>query len=164
MITWSYLINALREVLWQWVSKILLKSIIALCETLPLLAQKFWPKSMPFHWVLPSRCHQMSFNLTWWHLMTCHDISWCGQSNSERQHTRTAVNASAPGHCEGDNSEHSGWERNWQKDVRAQSHRELWGLASLEPRTPSKDFLMVFTDLRGHRFWIKIGKNKMFTG
>ncbi len=29
------------------------------------------------------KCHEMSFNLTWWHLMTCHDMSWCGQSDSE---------------------------------------------------------------------------------
>ncbi len=29
------------------------------------------------------KCHAMSFNLTW-HLMTCHDMPWCGQSNSER--------------------------------------------------------------------------------
>ncbi len=33
-------------------------------------------------------------------------------------------------------SEHSGLMRNWQKGARAQSWWGLWGLASLEPRTP----------------------------
>ncbi len=27
------------------------------------------------------KCHEMSFNLTWWHLITCHDMS---QSDPER--------------------------------------------------------------------------------
>ena len=39
-------------------------------------------------------CHKMSFNLTWWHLMTCHDISWCGQSDSERNSQDSFVNLS----------------------------------------------------------------------
>ena len=32
------------------------------------------------------KCQEMSFNLTWWHLITWHDMSWCGQSDSEREY------------------------------------------------------------------------------
>ncbi len=31
------------------------------------------------------KCHEISFNLTWWHLMTHRDMSWLGQSDSQRK-------------------------------------------------------------------------------
>ena len=31
--------------------------------------------------------------ISWWHLMTCHDMSWCGQSDSERKRVDLKVRA-----------------------------------------------------------------------
>ena len=33
---------------------------------------------------MPSNVMKFLSNLTWWHLITCHDMSWCGHPDSER--------------------------------------------------------------------------------
>ncbi len=43
---------------------------------------------IPYHFslrVIPSRCHEMSWNVFQFNTMTFDDMSWCGQSDSERK-------------------------------------------------------------------------------